>query len=370
MNQQDDLSGLAEGILRPGEPSPPSNGASADPTRTEAPGPESAPNGIDKHDSFRDSVIKHNSDQAIMIDGYCVPSSLAAMVVPEPLASPPRSMADMLVDFGGAAVVAAVVALFATGKLTAPWNIGGSGKAEERPADARIQTVSAPSPLELSKPALSQSSAAATRPESESQWVRMVAAPASVLATIAASPAAVLSRSRPPVSAEADSDEADEGQQTAAAVSPTKQSEKAPPLLAQFVVARKLQGELKRVGCDPGNVDGDWNAASRRALESFNKHAGTKLDVRVASLDALGVIRSRRSRICPLACDRGSSVQGNRCVPVETPGGRRNAERNHIKRASAGQPTPSAATAPTASDPFDGATSEPEDTYWRRNANF
>ena len=50
---------------------------------------------------------------------------------------------------------------------------------------------------------------------------------------------------------------------------------------------RSLQAELRRVGCNTGAVDGNWNAAAQRALDQFNKHAGMKLDVRVASVDAL-----------------------------------------------------------------------------------
>jgi len=360
MNQQDDLSGPAGKKLRPSEPLPLSSSASADPARAQERGSGAPSNGIDKYDSFRGSVIEHNSNQAIMIEGYRVPSSLAAMVVPEPSSSPLRSMAGMLAEFGGVAAVAAVVALFATGELTAPWNIGTSGKTDERPANAATRAVSAPGPLELSMPALSPSSTAATRPESESQWVRNVAAPAD----------GVLGRSSPPVSVKTDSHVADEGQQSAAAVPPTEQSERASPLLAQFVVTRELQGELKRVGCDPGNIDGDWNAASRRALQNFNKHAGTKLDVRIASFDALGELRSRRAPICPLACDRGLRVQGNRCVPNDPSGGRRNADRNHIRRTFAVRPAPSSATAPTASAPSGGAAPKPESIYWRQNANF
>jgi hypothetical protein len=364
MNQQDDFSDLAARNLRSGEPSPPSNRAYADPTRIEEPR-SAAPNGIDKYDSFCGSMIEHNSNQTLVIEGYRVPSSLAAMVVPEPLASPPRSIAGILMEFGGAAVVAIVVALFVTRELTAPWNIGASGKTEERSADAATREVSAPSPVKLSAPSQSPTTA---HLESQSQWVRMVGAPpSSAAATTEAAADAVLSRSPPLVSAKGGSDEEDERRQTAA-VSPTGPSERASPLLAQFVVTRRLQGELKRVGCDPGNIDGDWNAASRRALENFNKHTGSKLDVRVASLDALGVIRSKRSRICPLACDRGSRFQGNRCVPVETPSGRRDADRNHMKRASAGRPTTGAA--PTASAPSGSPPSEPAGVDWRQNANF
>jgi len=48
-----------------------------------------------------------------------------------------------------------------------------------------------------------------------------------------------------------------------------------------------VQTELRRVGCFTGSADGEWNKASRRSLELFNKSAGTKLDVRLASLDAI-----------------------------------------------------------------------------------
>jgi Caspase domain len=81
-------------------------------------------------------------------------------------------------------------------------------------------------------------------------------------------------------------------------------------------VARLLQVHLKRVGCDPGPADGEWNASSRRALEIFNKQAGTRLDVTLASLDALDAVRARTARVCPLVCARGYRVDGDRCVQI------------------------------------------------------
>jgi hypothetical protein len=71
------------------------------------------------HGRFREPVIRNNLDQEIMIEGHCVPNSLAATTMPEPyrLAPPPRSMVGMLMDFGVAGVVAALVALFVTGEL-------------------------------------------------------------------------------------------------------------------------------------------------------------------------------------------------------------------------------------------------------------
>ena len=62
---------------------------------------------------------------------------------------------------------------------------------------------------------------------------------------------------------------------------------------------RLLQSELKRVGCKTGDVDSEWNAAARRALSSFNENAGTKFDVKLASIDALDAVRARTDRVCP-----------------------------------------------------------------------
>src|SRR5215467_12645867 len=309
-----------------------SNGAPPDPARSEEHGLKTMADRVDEHDRLRKPVIQHDLSPAIKIEGYLVPTSLAAPATPEPYwgAAPSRSMTGILVDFGSAAVVAAVVTLFATGQVPTLWNIGASGKAEQRSGDASTRAASASSKLELSLPPLSQSSATATRPKYKSQSVRTVASPAFAAATAARPPDPALNRSSPPVPrAVGASPEADKSQQTA--VSPTEPSVRASPLSIQFIITRELQGELSRVGCYLGNIDGDWNAASRRALQNFNKHAGTKLDVEFANLNALGVIRSRMSRICPLVCDRGSRVRGNRCVEIEIASGRRNTDRNHMK---------------------------------------
>jgi hypothetical protein len=81
-------------------------------------------------------------------------------------------------------------------------------------------------------------------------------------------------------------------------------------------IPRLLQSELHRVGCSSGAIDGNWNSAAQRSLESFNKHAGTKLDVKVASLDALDVVKSKPERICPLVCDPGYRADGDHCIRI------------------------------------------------------
>jgi uncharacterized caspase-like protein len=81
-------------------------------------------------------------------------------------------------------------------------------------------------------------------------------------------------------------------------------------------IPRLLQAELRRVGCNTGAVDGNWNTAAQRSLTLFNKNAGMRLDVKIASLDALDAVRSRTARICPLMCDHGYKPEGERCVKI------------------------------------------------------
>jgi uncharacterized caspase-like protein len=81
-------------------------------------------------------------------------------------------------------------------------------------------------------------------------------------------------------------------------------------------VTRSVQAELRRVGCLTDSVDGEWTSASRRSLELFNKYVGTKLDVKVASLDALDAIKTKPARVCPLICDRGYKAEGDHCSKI------------------------------------------------------
>ena len=88
----------------------------------------------------------------------------------------------------------------------------------------------------------------------------------------------------------------------------------APPSPAEL--AKSVQSELRRVGCFTGSADGAWNKASRRSLELFNSSAGTKLDVKLASLDALDAIKAKTVRVCPLVCETGFKADGERCVKI------------------------------------------------------
>ena len=84
----------------------------------------------------------------------------------------------------------------------------------------------------------------------------------------------------------------------------------------QVDITKSVQGELRRVGCLTAAADGQWNAASQRSMALFNRHAGTKLDVKLASLDALDAIKLKSSRVCPLVCEHGFKADGDRCSKI------------------------------------------------------
>jgi uncharacterized caspase-like protein len=88
------------------------------------------------------------------------------------------------------------------------------------------------------------------------------------------------------------------------------------PKIGQADIARLLQAHLKRVGCNSGKIDGDWDEGSRRSLELFNKNAKTKFDTKVASLEALDAVRNEADRVCPLICSKGERAAGDHCVQI------------------------------------------------------
>jgi uncharacterized caspase-like protein len=88
------------------------------------------------------------------------------------------------------------------------------------------------------------------------------------------------------------------------------------PSPPQADIAKSVQIELRRVGCLTGAADGDWNTPSQRSLALFNRHAGTKLDVKLASLDTLDAIKLKSDRVCPLVCEHGYKPDGDHCGKI------------------------------------------------------
>ena len=102
--------------------------------------------------------------------------------------------------------------------------------------------------------------------------------------------------------------------------------------------ARLVHAELQRLGCYPGAVDASWGSGSRRALELFNRHAGQKLDTRVASLDTLGVLRGKPTRACPLQCKTGYRADDEACVKIVCRSGFVVGEKGECERERRSQP--------------------------------
>jgi RND family efflux transporter MFP subunit len=81
-------------------------------------------------------------------------------------------------------------------------------------------------------------------------------------------------------------------------------------------LARALQQELQRVGCNTGALDGNWNEASQRALELFSQYGGIKIDASLASPEALDEVKSKTGRVCPLICNLGYRADHDRCMKI------------------------------------------------------
>jgi uncharacterized caspase-like protein len=106
--------------------------------------------------------------------------------------------------------------------------------------------------------------------------------------------------------------------QVVAAATPPPRSEPMPVPVgpAPGEIARLMQTELARVGCYSGAINGDWNTASRRAVDAFNKSASTKIDSKTASLEGVDKVRDKQARVCPLECDSGFKAEDNKCVKI------------------------------------------------------
>ena len=127
-------------------------------------------------------------------------------------------------------------------------------------------------------------------------------------------------------------------------------NDQAPLTSGQESLPRQLQVELRRVGCSSDPVTGDWSSSAQKALHLFNKNAGTRFDVRVASIDALDVIRGKTGRICPLSCEQGFKADGDNCVKIVCKEGFELADDNSCERVERQKPrrkeTPTAALPP------------------------
>jgi hypothetical protein len=115
--------------------------------------------------------------------------------------------------------------------------------------------------------------------------------------------------------------------QKVAALSPAPTS-----TLSAADLAKSVQSELRRVGCLSAAADGDWSAASQRSLTLFNKYAGTQFDVKLASVDALDVLKAKPGRVCPLVCNFGFKADGDQCAKITCRAGYRVGDDNECEK--------------------------------------
>lgn len=129
----------------------------------------------------------------------------------------------------------------------------------------------------------------------------------------------------------------------AAAEKKVKEAALAPPAArpdqAAVDLPRSLQSELRRVGCNTGAVDGNWNAAAQKSLDLFNKHSGMKLDVNTASVAALEAVRAKSTRVCPLTCEYGFMADGDRCTKITCRAGYELGNANTCEKIEVRKPT-------------------------------
>jgi hypothetical protein len=109
-------------------------------------------------------------------------------------------------------------------------------------------------------------------------------------------------------------------EQTAALPSPTTTMPISLPSAGtdSEMLARSLQAALKRVGCDPGPIDGAWGPKARDALAEFARRSELSLSTNEPSAAALEAVSMYKKHVCPLKCDRGETVIGGHCVAKGT----------------------------------------------------
>jgi hypothetical protein len=71
-----------------------------------------------------------------------------------------------------------------------------------------------------------------------------------------------------------------------------------PPGLKPEEVVIAVQTELKRVGCDPGAIDGDWGGRSREALAAFGHFAKVDVGKLARTPEVLERIKGKAEVVC------------------------------------------------------------------------
>lgn len=88
-------------------------------------------------------------------------------------------------------------------------------------------------------------------------------------------------------------------------------------------LARSVQVELNRLGCNAGSPDGIWGRGSRSAAERFSRHSNLTLASVEPNADFLRKLREFETRVCPLVCRPTENRVGDTCVAKTCPAGQK-----------------------------------------------
>lgn len=143
-----------------------------------------------------------------------------------------------------------------------------------------------------------------------------------------------------------------------AALTPDQPASKPDTPVMVADIPKQLQIELRRVGCNTGAVGDAWTPAAQKAMELFNKNAGMKLDVKVASADSLDAVKSKPGRICPLICEHGYKADGERCTRITCRAGYEVGDDNTCEKIEVKKPAAPVAKRDDSDKPVDGRPSQ------------
>lgn len=81
-------------------------------------------------------------------------------------------------------------------------------------------------------------------------------------------------------------------------------------------ITRAAQDGLRRAGCFSGPSTGTWGPKTKKATETYNTHAKTKITIDAPTEAAETVLGAVKTRVCPVACDAPKVAVEGKCVAV------------------------------------------------------
>ena len=109
-----------------------------------------------------------------------------------------------------------------------------------------------------------------------------------------------------------------DAEQRIASLAPATLKSTVAPAPDPHQLARSLQVELQRVGCFNDTVNGEFNDATKAALQRFIRLTSLSIPVDL-SADAINAVHAITKRVCPLVCPGGKHANGEVCVSNPPP---------------------------------------------------